>query len=147
MKRNDVSKINCFNGRKREWSKDMKRVKEGGEGFGCERIDSSLNFSEIFRELVILYVSFLISRWKYSKCIRDIPAFARQLTVKRSKLSHKLKLEYCTTQSVIQLTCCCVCVCVCAVTYGCRSESNSASQYFVIFIEMLFTTFMFGTFL
>jgi len=73
MKRNDVSKINCFNGRKGELSKDMKRVKEEGEGFRCQRIDSSLNFSEIFRELVILYVSFL---WKYSKCIRDIPAFA-----------------------------------------------------------------------
>jgi len=57
-------------------------------------------------------------------------------------------------QSVIQLPCI-VCVCVCvracmcarARCYGCRSESNSASQYFVIFIEMLFTTFMFGTFL
>jgi len=56
--------------------KDMKRVKVEGEGFGCQRIDSSLNFSDIFRELVILYVSFLVSRWKYSICIRDIPAFA-----------------------------------------------------------------------
>jgi len=81
--------------------------------------------------------------------------------LRRSKLSHKLKLEFCTiyccctTQSVIQLSCSvcvCVCVCVCArarsrCTYGCLSESNSASQYIVIFIEMLFTTFMFGTFL
>ena len=56
--------------------KDMKRVKVEGEGLGCQRIDSSLNFSDIFRELVILYVSFLVSRWKYSICIRDIPAFA-----------------------------------------------------------------------
>ena len=47
-----------------------------GEGCRCQRIDSSLNFSEIFRELVIMYVSFLVSRWKYSKCARDIPAFA-----------------------------------------------------------------------
>jgi fucose 4-O-acetylase-like acetyltransferase len=54
----------------------MKRVKEEGEGFRCERIDSSLNFSEIFRELVVPYVTFVISLWMYSKCLRDSPAFA-----------------------------------------------------------------------
>lgn len=32
MKRKDVSKINCFSGRKRELSKDMRTVKEEGEG-------------------------------------------------------------------------------------------------------------------
>jgi hypothetical protein len=49
----------------------MKMVKREGEGFRFKRIDSSLNFYEISCDLVVLCVSFLISQWKYLKCIRD----------------------------------------------------------------------------